>query len=577
MKRFLAFILIACAIATCFSQMVSTSPKVRYMKIHDAVRPGVAPKEKPKMRPKVARATGRKGNIILNVNYDVPDSIAIAANAAAEEWSYRIYNPVPIYIDLRFEPYKTDVAMNLQVMYAEGAGFDGIPFALVDQYTPTILGDNFSGVSTISLNRNLNWNCDFSGNISSGYNVFTMVSRGIAMSLGFGSSIVEVSKDVFAFNAAVPYVFDTLIENGEGTGLTELEEGSAEMKDFVTSGDLYVKGKEDYYKLYAPAVYDKNQSLISFDVSGSLMSKDVGEKSVMYEIDQKTIDVLNKIGWDAFTANDDHPIGCYDIGINGIGSANRSHTFYLQNSNASITGYKWSFSLRNAEGEYDEISTSTKSEFEIRPVKNTGEYYINTDGDLVGTIMCQYVENGVQKNAYAFNIALELRPTIFGVYDTKIERTGQYTYYVTCTANYVGADYIRTELEEEYCSFVRVQNYYEPLVAHIKTGEVSSLYHTWLTVIAKNKYGADKKIIELKPTNFVPSKSRCQIENTGIEESQNEIVSDGNTSLEIYNLQGVLVYTGFKNDFNESMLRKGLYIVKETNNAIINTYKVVIR
>lgn len=98
-----------------------------------------------------------------------------------------------------------------------------------------------------------------------------MVLRGIARCLGFGSSIVERSKDEFSYFLRYPTYFDKLLYC-DNNALSDLPEGSSAMADFVKSNKVYAHTESRDYKIYAPDEFVQDLSLCYFDGENSIMS-----------------------------------------------------------------------------------------------------------------------------------------------------------------------------------------------------------------------------------------------------------------------------------------------------------------
>lgn len=96
-----------------------------------------------------------------------------------------------------FEPLGNGVAMAADVAYSETPNFVGCPCALASQLSNFPFGSVDSPDGYIILNSSIPWNCKFSKESASEYNLPTMVLRGIARCLGFGSSVIEESKNRF--------------------------------------------------------------------------------------------------------------------------------------------------------------------------------------------------------------------------------------------------------------------------------------------------------------------------------------------------------------------------------------------
>lgn len=206
------------------------------------------------------------------------------------------------------------------------------------------------------LNSDLDWNCKFSKEYASEYNLPTVVLRGIARCLGFGSSVTEYSKDEFFYRFDFPTYFDKLLYNND-KALCDIPTGSVDMANFVKSDDVYAHTTSKSHKIYAPKEFVQDLSLCYFDDQNSIMSYHIGQGNIDLSIDENTYDILRTIGWDLPQSG--FPIKCDDISDNGIGSSYDTHVFSLLNGTENVSNYRWRFLLKSKLGDYTEVSSGT--------------------------------------------------------------------------------------------------------------------------------------------------------------------------------------------------------------------------
>ncbi|MCM1317459.1 MAG: hypothetical protein NC241_04705 [Bacteroides sp.] len=515
--------------------------------------------------PKAQRLSNNDGNIVLLFDNSLPDSIQIALNAAKKLWEAKLPSKQPIYISVSFEPFESNLSMYADVPYIEDGELQGCPCALASQILNRPYGNIDSPDGIIVFNSNINWNCSFTTDASSEFNLPTMTLRGITRCLGFGSSIVEEeegSNDSFNFVQGYPTFFDKIL-HCNGTSLFDMEGYSMAMANFVTSENVYATANNSY-KIYAPRIYVPDMSLRYFDDTNSLMSYSFGEGHIDLSIDDRTIDVLNKMGWEI--PSYELKIKCDDISDDGIGSSYSTHTFSLVKNKEIISNHNWKFLLKDKSGTYTTIETSTTENFTIGKISNPSNYYVNVNGDLEGRIECEYTINGEKYSASAFILSLELKPTIISIDNLSIINNGPYKFYLTFNINYVGADYVTVEIEEEYNTSLRNYRFEEPYFAHVKTGNITTLNYSWVTINAKNKYGTSYKTLEYAPTYKNGSTINTSL-SSGITEE-----------IQLYNTSGNIVFKGTSIDFSNKSFQSGIYIKKELlNNGLYNISKIHIK
>lgn len=520
---------------------------------------------------KTNRYSSNKGNIQIVYYNDVPDSIKIAIQAATNLWEAKIHNKLPIYIGVQFYSLSQDVAIATDVIYYEYENSSletfGCPSSLMSQLSNMQMGDKDNPDAYIYFNTDVDWKCNFTNSTSSGYNLTTMAMIGIARSLGFGSSIISVD-DAYYYSSFFPSTYDNRLFSGIQY-LTELVEGSNEMANFVTSDNVFLAAQANTYKIYAPTQYKSDVSLNYFDEDDTLMSSSLGEGSSILAIDEKTIDVLRTIGWDLPETR--IGIKCLDIGTDGIGSSYKSHDFILD-TNQTVSDFQWRFFLKNKSENFELVSQGSTSTFSISKINSSDNYYVNINGDIEGKIECDYMIDGVVYSATPFYIALELKPIIYGIENLNLVREGAYNFYLTFTLNYAGADNAFVEIEEEYDSTLRTYRFNEPFIAHVKTGNISSLYYSWVTVEVKNKYGSTYETIE-----FEPSYDYFQLNNNSSELLERKELYSNINRVQIFTLNGKIVFDGMPEKLTNCRLSSSVYLRKdilENGHVVVSKFVV---
>lgn len=283
-------------------------------------------------------------------------------------------------------------------------------------------------------------------------------------------------------------------------------------------------------------------------------------------IDDETCDILRAIGWDLPLSG--LSIKCDNISDNGIGSSYESHTFSLLKGDENVSNYSWRFLLKDKQGNYTRISDGTGESFTIAEISSPDNYFVNVNGDLEGRIECDYTLEGKRYSAIPFTLSLELKPIIFSIDDLTVVNSVPYGFYLTFTVRYAGADYVSVEVEEEYSTNLRNYRFDEPYIAHVKTGNISNLYYSWVTVIVSNKYGTAQETMEFAPTCGVK-----ELEATSDISSNSHIVK-----IVLYNIDGILTFNGTPFEFENKTFKPGVYVKKEIfDNGDSRTSKVLFK
>lgn len=502
---------------------------------------------------KSERLSNKEGDIILIYDDSLNDSIKIAIEATKKLWASKIQTSQPIFISILFEELESDVSMISEVSYCESSDFIGCPCSLASQFSGFPYGSYDSPDGYIILNSNLDWNCTFSNELTLENNIPTILLRGIARCLGFGSSVVERISNNFYYDWGWPTYFDKLLYDEKNNAMQNLREGSLEMAQFITSDSVFANTETQMYSIYAPSKFVQGLSLCYFKDPNSIMSYSLGKGNINLRIDDKTTDILKTIGWNIPTSA--FNIGCNNISNNGIGSSYESHTFSLIKGNENVSNYHWKFFLKNKQGKYIQISETKSEEFTISKITSPDNYYININGDLEGRIECDYIHNGSQYSAPPFSLSLELKPSIISISEISMEKVGQYNFNLKFNVQYSGADYVSVEIEEEYNTTLRNYRFDEPYLAHIKTGKITNLYYSWITIIVSNKYGTTYETLEYPPI-YVAKKNTNNHHLTTI----NNLGATNITKIRVYDLEGSIIFEGDFNEFINYNFNQGIYI-----------------
>lgn len=525
----------------------------KYIRFNEYIRNGSSSAGMQKIPQKSSRHSKQRGDIFITFGESVPDSMRVAVNVAKELWESNLPAGPTIYVTVECMPLEDDLAMFTEWAGNTEPALLGCPNALASQIKQFAIGTVESPDAFICFNTNTKWNCRFVNTEDDSYNVTTMALRGIAIGLGFGTSIMDID-DVLQYYFECPAYFDKLLQKDD-IPLTSLDIESDEARAFVTSDKVVAKANSGTYKMYSPQTFEQYKSLVYLKEDNSLMSYTLGKGNSFFTVDSATKDILMTLGWNM--PDSGFEISCSDIGEDGIGSSYQSHTFTLSSGNESVNNYNWTFSLKNSEGNFVRVKNGTANSFTIDNIESSDGYYVNMDGDLEGKVECEYSVRGKNYMAIPFSLSLELKPVIVSVDRLSVVNSGPYDFFVELSAQYRGADRMYVELEEEFNTSVRTSVYEEPFYAHIKTGTMNSLYYSWVTLIARNKYGEVYKTFEYEPKY---NRMTEVADHSGIECIEGDEHTD--TQVRVYSVQGNLVWEGLDSEFGKQDLPSGLYIKK---------------
>lgn len=528
----------------------------RYVRFTERIRDYSPVFQNRGLQPKGERLADNKGgSIVLLYDGTLPDSIQSAFNAAKRLWEARLITRQPIIISVDFESLGAGIAMAADAACLAKGDLKGCPCALASQINNRQEGSVYFPDGRIILNSDVDWNCSFSKDATSEYNIPTIMLRGIARCLGFGTSLFQDLDNKFYYSYVAPSYFDRLLYNGN-EALSDLMEGSAAMADFVTSNDVEARTPSGKYGIYAPEEYDPYMSLSYFKDPNSLMSYHLGKGNIDLTIDDSTLDVLEAVGWNLLSSS--LKIKCNDIPDDGIGSSYSSHVFSLSKGNESVTRYEWRFLLKDRQGFYTLVSSGGSETFTVSAISSPDNYLVNIDGDLEGLIECDYMLNGGGGGTATFPLSLELKPVIHSIDDIRIVSDEPYAFSVLFNVHYSGSDKVTVEIEEEYDTTLRNYRFDEPYIAHVKTGKMSNLYYSWVTVIVKNRYGSVYETLE-----YAPTMGGEAIHDSSRHSELNSLNINTIKEIRLYDVNGGTVFSGTQADFVGRAFKSGIYIKEE--------------
>ena len=508
---------------------------------------------------KANRLSNKEGTIILEYLTPVADSIQVAIESAKMLWEAIIPAKAPIYILVEFCPLEDDIPMYTEVGIYAINSYKGCPGALAAQFNNREFSGEEAADGLIVLNSDIEWNCSFSGKEATGYNLPTMVLRGLARCYGFGSTIEnnDLNPGGYHFYHDYPAYFDSMLYHND-ISLPDAMTDPDAVADFVTADNVYVRTFSQSYKIYNPKTFVNGLSLCYFDNQNSLMSYSIGNGSVYLTIDECTADVLRTMGWQIPQSGAE--IICDDISDNGIGSSYKPHTFSLSESRGTISEYRWSFSLKDSNGDYTPVSQGTGDSFSIPAIPDADNYHVNINGDLEGRIECEYTMDGVSNIAIPFKLSLERKPTILSIDNVNVIHEDPGVFSLLFNVSYAGADNLYVEIEEEYNTSLRSYRFDEPYIAHVKTGNITSFYKSWVTVEVSNKYGTASRTLVFDPVVY--AETNCGTSDISSIPSLND---DFPVRIQLYDTVGRCVFTGEPSDLLTHPFTPGTYIKIETH------------
>lgn len=512
-------------------------------------------------------SSGYQGTIKINWSGEVPDSVRICAEVAADIWCSCLDNNDTIRLECHYEELDNNNDVEVEILYRPKT----------DIYYPTSLYSHLWGVdfgeltnadAEIYINKKMVWDCSHNEIIvPSARNMTYAMMRAIAISLGFGSSVTKKTirgNEIIVFGSKSGCsIFDSFIFSSDGQYLKNINNIGNRNNPALTSFSepkngiyIYALTQDDKYKLYAPSSFEIYKSLTYLDNEESLMHYDLRTGTKQFRVDEVTKELLHAIGWN-FKASKDIEIVGEGINENGITSAYEGHTFSLRNNvGGTITNACWKYTLPLANGGDTIISTSENTlVFSIGSVNDESKYKININGDIYGKVSFTGSINGkVVQDTY--NLSLELKPHINNVNIILKKESHLIDYYdISFVVEYTGTNMVTVSVEEEYSSKLRSQSVYEPFLAHVYIQSITSFNYAWIDIEAENKYGKDIYTVELPPFEGENNRNLIMSGEQAYPQSQNY------TDIDVFDINKNKI-SRIQNLKELHTLHPGLYILK---------------
>lgn len=498
------------------------------------------------------------GVIEVRCGGGMSEEMQCCIRAAAQLWEEKLY--IPKKIILRFERERMGVEAADFAAQVKYTLLSGTNEAYPQSYFINFLIDGKrtgEEDAIIQINDDVDWDYSFSGEVTNKKNLTTAMLRAIAMSLGFGSSVVNNSTKGIVFSTRKYFSpFDNLVINSNNVCLNEMPNNgrtSQELISFVKGDNVYYKTPDNNnLKLYASPEFQGYNYLSYFDTEGDLMSYDmrIGDKN--QQIDEKTLEVLKTIGWRE--PENSLKIIAANIDVTGMASAFQSYGFHAETTSGNITDYSWKYELLNNEMTFDSIKVGKSSEFSINKVDDLTKYYKNINGDIKGRISLSATVNGT-KMFKVFYVYLATKPTFISVkVDAITPIPGSKFYNLDLTVIYTGADYLYVEKSEEYSDIVDTHFFYIPYIVHLRFEYIYMIGTSWVDLRISNKIGKAYYTVE------IPSQLNLMNNSTQI---RNPIANSNIVYMEVRDIQGrIILRTKDYEDVNH--LSKGIYIMMIT-------------
>lgn len=517
---------------------------------------------------------------VINEN-ELDDNVLKSLWYALSVWKPMLSNVGNICIEVHVEEIDEDIRTD--VLYCVNADGFSEPNALYTYLNGTLEMDATFPDGIITINSKSDWDYDLRENIDgSKKNLAYGIMRSFARILGFGSNVEVLGNGLYQFGDKRRHtVFNDLVSDSNGKKLSSLGliRPNSELKTYIESGakSFWVNTKTGNYKLQSPPFTKDNIPFVYLDDVNSLMGKVLQIGDYQLDVDEKTINILNELGWNMRPASQLR-ISSTDVPESGVTSAYTAHTFKIVSTNMDITSPRWELELPLKNGNKQVLNLTDKGlSCTVPSIQNESRYKVNMDGEIEAKLQFFGTINGNELGSEVYRLYLELKPIIeYAKVDNIVDNSPLDSYDVYYTVKYKGADKIKVSLEEEYNTQLRSRYYNEPYLLSGIVDHIMSPYYAWIDFIAENKYGKVVETIELGPYG--------EISSFGLPESIdiNEQVTHANMcdtesavdKIEVYDVNGSKICE--IEHISELGALNGFFILKHMKNgSLSNTTKMV--
>ena len=177
----------------------------------------------------------------------------------------------------------------------------------------------------------------------------------------------------------------------------------------------------------------------------------------------------------------------------------------------------------------------------------------------------------------------DLKPVIDSISDLTYN-FDEYEFSIEFTVYFHGTDRIHVELEEDGNTSLRDYifdgtSYDDIYMAHVKTGRLSRLVYSWVTILASNEYGTTRHTIETPPffTEDAVEEVKDQTPVIDVDGTTVLIKCNSELNVSVVSLDGRIIYNDRISHDTEIPLVPGIFIVTCGNQNTSYSKKILIR
>lgn len=458
--------------------------------------------------PRTERLSSDFGGVIKVVcGAGINDEMQHCIKAAALLWEEKLYIPENVVLKFEKKELGAEAAdFQAQVRYTS---FPDAKTTYPNSYYQNFLTDDervYDEDAIILINEDTDWEYSFNGKAVDKKNFTTAMLRAIAISLGFGSSVVnDVSHGIIFSIEGCFSPFDNLIVDSNNVRLNEMPNNgvaSHELSSFVSEERVYCKtSANESFRLYTSRRFQGYNYLNYLYFDGDLMSYNTRTGDKIQQIDEIVLGVLRTIGWEEPESN--LRIIAEGIDDTGIASSSQSYNFHAETTSGSIANYSWKYELLDNEMEFVTIKTGDSSDFSIDEIDDVTKYNKNINADIKGKISLTATTADGKKKSETFYVYFATEPTFVSVKVAITPIPQKRFYNLDIALIYTGTDFLYAFKTEENSSFGESAYVYEPYLTKLHFEGVYMIGMAWVEIELKNKVGKAYYMVEI-PSQLNP-------------------------------------------------------------------------
>ncbi len=495
-------------------------------------------------------------------------------------WGTHIISQAPIHIEFELSD-QIEADIKTDVKY-KNKGTDYYPTSLYFFLYPNenYFNSDITRIDgKITINSLIDWDYSIGSNISENKkNLTSSLLKSVARVFGCGSSVSTNNNSQYFFSHKRGYnCYDKLIQSSDNIQLSEIPLNGGRPNQDLTNYIDYpnrlfkLNTKNKSINLASPPYSQSRMPFSELNEPNSLLSIPELTSNHIFQIDDYTQCILEEIGWDISS-----PIPLFikgaDITDNGLASAYKSHSFYVEGEINNLKNTYWVLSMPLSKGGYSElILDDTDFKCTVPAIEDEKLYKININGDIEGNLTFIGDRDGMIVKSFPFKIYFELKPLIENVEIINVIDNSPYdSYDVHYRVKYRGADMLRVSVDEEYGSHQNTSYITEPVIATGITNHITSPFYAWIDFVVTNKYGRSSFTLEFEPYGIFAGGYYNNEEEICLQANNLSTLYDIPTLsrtdeadlFKIYDLNGVLLFEGNSLDRINIMGYRGLIIIQ---------------